>query len=593
MHIRSFLAAALAAASGIAHAENAAPAPKPAAAPADAGIHAYLKPASFPGVPASCASPVEQGMVKLPLFASASAECPVAHVAGDYIRLGELTDSLAASHETRPGAGGGPARPHDMDFAPALGRLIDVRLLAAEARAMGLEDLPENKADIDEFKASSLRVLLQREVTKEAKPDPAEVDRIFKDTVRQWKVKSVLFAKEEDAKKLVEQVKAGKSFDELAKQAVADKKAKGGDVETIAARGALPQIAAAASKLKPGGVSGAIVAPGGAVVMRLEAVLYPEDAKARADAEKRSLGLQQAKAVRKFYDSLVKRYATVDRALLKRLDFEAKKPGFAALEKDPRPIATIQGEKPLTVADLAKGLADKFFHGIEGPIKENKVNVAKVQTFEQLLGVRLFAKEAAARKLQDREDYQRGVEEHRRAVAFGSFLEKVIVADIRVDEIEAKRYFDQHQSEFTYPAAYRLEGLAFGSAKEAQAALGKLRSGTDYAWMRANAEGQLKPEQRSLRLDGIVITSTNLPAELAKALTGAKQGDYRLYSAGAQHYVVRVIDARPPKVQDYQEAREAIGKKLFTEKVGKAVRDYADKLRKVQPVEVLITRIGS
>jgi DNA-directed RNA polymerase beta' subunit len=174
-------------------------------------------------------------------------------------------------------------------------------------------------------------------------------------------------------------------------------------------------------------------------------------------------------------------------------------------------------------------------------------------------------------------------------------LEKAIIPGVKVTEREAQALYEKRKAQFTTPTMYRLDGLAFGSAKAAQAALDKLKAGTDLAWLRVNAEGQLKPTERKLQLEGALLSGNTLPPTLVKALTGAKPGADRLYASddGAQHFVIRVVDVVPPAVRPYVEVREQLGRELEAEKLGVAVRDYAAKLRKVQKVDVIITRIAS
>jgi hypothetical protein len=196
------------------------------------------------------------------------------------------------------------------------------------------------------------------------------------------------------------------------------------------------------------------------------------------------------------------------------------------------------------------------------------------------------------RKLSSRPDFRRDLEDYERAQAFNTFIEKVIVPDVKVTEDEAMRYYEEHKASFTGPQMYKLDGIAFATPREAQAALDKLNVGTDFTWLRTQASEQLPAEKRSLQFDGSTVSATTLPPGLAKVLTGTSAGAYRLYAArDSEVYVVRVVDQIAPAPQPYADAREAIAKKLFNEKLTKGMRDYADKLRKAQPVDVLITRV--
>ncbi len=566
-----------------------------AATPAPPQPRVLLK-AAAATAPACRTTPAGDHLVQAKLFASESALCPIAKVADETIALEELAAALAQGHMAHTPPAAGATKRANMDFTPALDRLVTTRLVVLEAREMNLDEDPSFKSAVEDYRASRLRTMLQEDATRGVKPDPAEVERLYRESVREWKITSILVEKEEDAKALEAALKAGGSFDALAKKLVAEKKAKGGEkAEWISPKHALPEIRAAASTAKLKVPAGPLKVQGGWVMLRVEATrVPPSDKLARAEAEAKSLARKQHEAVRKFYESLVEKYAKVDEALLKQLDLEAGgEKGFEALLQDQRPLATIRGEKPITVGDLTREVSMKFFHGLKSPIEEHRVNPQKAEAFEKLLGARLFAKEAAVRKLPSKPEYRRAVDGYERTLAFNTFIEKVLVPGVKVTEADAMGHYEQHLGEYSSPEMLRLDGFAFPTAKEAQAAIEKLRTGTDYAWLRQNAPGQVPPEKRTLQLEGGVVSANTVPPDLLKALSGARSGEYRMYARGsAEVYVVRVAERIPSRPQPYPEARESIAKKLFAEKLASALQEYSDRLRKAQPVDVLITRIS-
>ena len=86
-----------------------------------------------------------------------------------------------------------------------------------------------------------------------------------------------------------------------------------------------------------------------------------------------------------------------------------------------------------------------------------------------------------------------------------------------------------------------------------------------------------------------------MPASLARTLTGAQPGEYRLYATddGKQHYVLRIAGQVPPTVKPYADVREELAREVEADKITAAIRDYAAKLRKTQKVDVIIVRIAS
>lgn len=572
------LGAAAPAAAAPAHAAKAAPhVAKPPARPVE--TYAYLR--AEGGAPAR----------RVPLLSPRSASVPVARVDGTPIPLGELDDALAAAHEALPQG----AHARGRDAGPILDRLVTLRLFVAEARVMGLDEQPSFKKARDEFAALQLRQFTEQRATRGVRPDPLEVERLYKDSIREWKLRSLLFAKKEDALSFRAAIASGQKFADLAKAALAKKQATGNEgADWVGRTKVLPAVAEAISHVDAApACTDPIQVPGGWAVAEIEQLRYPDDPKARAAAVEASRERLRLARLEQYRAEIEKRWTHTDEKLWKSLDFEAKKPGFAALAKDRRVVVTIQGAKPVTVADVAEELEEHFFHGVEEPIKQKKVNAAKPEVLRKILTRRLFLRAAEVERIASSAAYRKAVSDYEDSLLFGAYVEKVIVPDVKVSEAEGKAYFEGHRAEFTLPAFYKLESLAFKKAADADAAMKKVAAGTDFGFLRANADGQVKRDDRVLALDGQTYSANTLPPELVQALAGAKRDEVRACATGGQFNLVRVIDATPPKEQSYLEARAAIGKKLAAEKLNQGVKDVAAKLRKAHRVAIFLERIGN
>lgn len=524
------------------------------------------------------------GTVRTSIFSEQNAMLPIAQVEDRVVTLQDLSDALAATHqahgamaETKKSLEGGKK-----DYTPVLDRLIGTRLIALEAREMGIADLPEINEEMAGFREASLREALKARLTRDTASDPAEVKAVYEEMAREWTVSSKFFAKEEDAKAFAASIKAGKKWE-------------GGDVQVLSRKQhGLPGVMQAVQPLKAGEVSAPVPVDKGYALLRVDSIAYPEDPKARAEAEEWSLGRRQNTALMKAFRDYQQKYAKVDDKLLAKIDFEAKKPGLAALKKDKRVVAKIQGGSDILVSELTQSVVDEFFHSVEQAIKEKKVNAKKQPQFELLLYKRLFNAEAHRQGIDKSPEYVKSLSDHRDALVFAKFVEKAILPDIKITEGEAKKYYEDHKAEFTYPAFYTLSSIGFSTAKNAQAAMGKLRAGTDFKWLKANAPGLLSEKSRTIDFEGTTLSARGLGADLAKVLSGAKPGDVRLWSsAEGGHYVVVVKAVTPPTPQPYPEAREAIAPRLQKQKVNEAVEEWIGKLRKARAVKVYLTRIES
>ncbi|HEY6105246.1 MAG TPA: peptidyl-prolyl cis-trans isomerase, partial [Anaeromyxobacteraceae bacterium] len=512
-----------------------------------------------------------------------------ARVGDEAITVRELADALATAHTPHAAEGHAQRR----DPLVIVDRLVDLRLMVLEARAMGIADLPEYKAQVEAYRGTLLRDVLKEGYTRDLKPDPQKVEAIYRDAVRAWRVRSLTFAAEADARDFASRVK-GASFVPLAAETLAQKKATGtGQSEALPEKKMLPEVVAELRKLSPGRTSPAIKVGSGWAVVLLEGEEFPDDPEQRAGIGWKVLRERHNEELVRQFKVLSRKYATVDRQLLKKLDFEAKKPGMNALLEDQRPLVKIKGEGPITVADLAKEIRGAYYHGAEQATKSKKpLNRRKQASLDNVMGRRLFLKEALARKVQETATFRYRVQDQENSQLVGAAVQRAVLPGIQVTEPEERAYYQAHPAEYTTPRMLRLEGLVFRSERDAQAAAKKLRAGTDFKFMAQNAEGRLDPEAVELKFDGEVLSSAALPASVQKSLAGAKSGEYRLHDEGDEHHVIHVIEEFPPQPQPFEEARADIRKKVASQKLAQAVKDWVAKLRQAYRVEVYLAGIG-
>jgi parvulin-like peptidyl-prolyl isomerase len=472
-----------------------------------------------------------------------------------------------------------------------LRRLINITLIVQESDRIGLNELPEIKNMIDAFSKVTLREELMERQVKDIKVDEKEVEKLYKEFIKEWKISSLLFEKEDAAKKMAEEIKAGKNFDQLSKQYVAEGKAKRGEQgEWLKVKDIDPQIINVVFNMKTGSVSPIIPFKSGFVILRLEDIRYTENPEAMKQAKEEALKRKKVQVLRGYSNALIKKYAKVNQDLLKRIDYESKNPGFEALLEDKRVVAEIKGENPITVGELTQHLRQQLYHGVEMAIETKRLNSRKDSALEEILYKRVFRKEALRLGLDKTESYKDKVKEYENSVLFGEFVNKVIVPGIKLKEEEVKAYYQKHIGDYTFPEMMKINSLVFEKRKDAEAAIERLRKGTEFQWLAANAEGQVDKNSKGLlTLDGKLLTTKDLPEGLQKAIHGARAGDFRLYeSPNGYFYVLAIQDVIPSKPQPYEEVKGIVSRKVFDDQVKKAVEDYADKLRAVSDVKVYL-----
>ena len=522
---------------------------------------------------------------KLPVI---DGKVTVATVNDEPITLEEFDRAIVEAHATNPKG----KKAGRIDYSAIMNRIINTRLITIEGRNIRLDELPEVKNEMDEFSRETLmRLLFERQV-KDIKADPEEVEKVYRELVKQWKITTVRFENEDAAKKFSQGLKAGSSFEESVKQARSEGLAR--EVEEgryLKDQDLTPQVAQLVAKMEVGSVSPVVpIGKKGFVVFKLEGMRFPEseDQEARKTAEQKVLNQKRVQAAKDYYQDLEKRYVTVNVDLFAALDYESEEPGFEKLMQDTRIVAEIRGERPVTVGEFSKALKQKFYHGIEKAIAGKRVNNVKDPLLADILQRRVLLMEASKQGIEQTEEYKNSVKQHEISVIFGAFISKVIVPDITLDEKELRAYYKENSEEYTTPEMMRIKSLVFSKKSEAVEALNKLTAGTDFNWLSSNAEGQMDKNTKGLlKFDGTLLTIRSLPEDLSRALSGANPGDFRMYeSPEGYFYVLYIYHVIPAKPQPFDDVKKEIAKKVFDHKVKKAIAAYADQLKEYYPVKI-------
>lgn len=511
----------------------------------------------------------------------------VATINGEPITLEEFNQGLSMLSEGMQGDERVPKEKR----SELLKRLINTRLVIQEARRMGLDEIPELKKRIEVFSRVTLREELMERQAKNIKPDEKEVQGVYKESVKEWRIQSILFEKEEDAKKMEKAIKEGRDFGETLKKFLADRKGKGdAEAKYLKDKDLLPEISEAVSKMEVGSISPILRIQSGFVILKIGGVRFPEDPEARAKARQEVLRKMQGAALGKYEKKLREKYVKVNQEVLKGLDFESKEPGFEKLLKDKKVVAQIKGEEPITVGEMTEYLRQQLYHGVERAVESKRLNTKKDQILEEMLHKRVFLKEALRLGIDKTEGYKNKVKEYENSLLFGAFIQKAVVPDVKLKEGELKAYYEEHIKDYTYPEMMKMSALVFERREDAEKTILTLRKGTEFQWVKANAEGQLDRNTPGiLDLDGKLLITRDLAEGLRKAISGAKAGDFRLYPSPENYfYVLYIQQVVPSRPQPYEEAREKVAQEVYGDKLKRAVKEYTDKLRAVSDVKVYL-----
>ncbi len=521
--------------------------------------------------------------LRVPLVDDRFAEVPLAAVGEEVITVDDLREVAATTHQSRT-EGKSAAK---MDFAALLDRLVQVKLLTAEARTMGIDELPEVKKAVESNRLALRTAEVRRQALAGVKVDPAALDKAAREQAREFKVRSVLFPKQADATAFGAALAGGGDFEALAARAQADKKGRpDGGAQWIKAGELQAEVVRQLEALRPGQATAPFAAGEGFTVVRLEEARAGDPQAVRGKVEAALKGEAATKALASYYAGLKRKYVTLDEAVLKSVDLDSPKPGLAAYRADKRVVARIKGGGTITLGEVAEEVVRPLFHGVESAQAEKRLDKEKAPALDALVSRKLVVLEAARLKVDERPELKRQAAQFETNLLFSSFIDKVIVPELTVSDDDLKAAYEARKKDFTFPAFYALEGLVFADAGKAQAAAKGLQAGTDLKWLKQNAEGQVAPAAGSPVLQGGTVSASQMPEALRKALAGCQPGDVRLAALNGQQYVVQVKAVTPERTRTFEEAVEEVRPQVLNKALQLKIDEWMAKLRPAHGVKV-------
>ncbi len=540
-------------------------------------------------------------VLQVPLFSESNAQLPVATVDGEPITLREFALELATMHSDMTDS----EVPQSQSLTRMLDRLIAIKLVKLEALSIGFERMPAIQKQIENFALKTLiQQLLARQI-ENLQPDAELVDELYRQMALEVKTLTYRFQEKVDAELLLEGLQSGEDFKTLAAKMLADGKAEGGeDGEYLRLNELFPSVAKAVFDMEIGTVSEIFQAEKGFLVFRLEDRRIYEDQPTRLAAQNMALQQKSQTIQMDYLRELSDRYASFDDEVMATVDFEqilAKEPDasrtavLVRLQNDQRPVVTISNGNAtatITVAEVAGALKSAMYHGVDSTINANKMNSQKVSFIKDKLTAITGKMEAEQQKIHLTAAYLETVAKFTEQVLFDTFMAKAVLPGLVVPEKDVRTYYYNNLEEYSSPLMLKMKSLVFTDPQNAEDATQKLRDGSDFKWVSANATGLADPENKDiLGLGGSLLSETALPHDLAHQVAGAQQGDIFLYAGLDNLYYTLVVEsAFPPKAKTYEEVRQEVGKIIYGQMVNKALEDWVGKLKQAYETEVFIVQ---
>ena len=540
--------------------------------------------------------------LRVPLFSKYFASTPVAEVAGQPIALSEMVQNLVQIHKDMSDK----EKAQDVSLVQTLDRIMSVKLAIKEAETMGLDKLPDSQKLFSNYKERTLFKLFLTRVIENIKPDDKKIDDLYKRISQEVKTETYSFKTSKDIQSAMKKYKNHGDFEKVMAAEVKAGKAQGGkDEGYVKLKDLRPMVAQEAFRMKVGETSKIFKESSDSfLIFKLEGRRFVKDPAALQKATEMVLQQERKAKIDRYMKTLNKKYVKIDKQGAARLDFvkasnaAPKDKNSVLLQKmidDQHVYARIKGNVPavVTVSDVAKKIKEAFFHGVDQQdVTPKKINAKETDLAYDLLSKIVAGLEAHRLGIDRTSQYKKSLEDYRKRLLFGAFIEKVIVPGVILNEDKVRKYYDQNKGQYLNPEMLRLRSLVFHSDKEARTAIKQIRDGNDFNWVASNVEGLVDGQDADvLPFDNAILSVDGFPAPLQKTIADARVGDVMYYhDPGKYYYLLYVDEIFPAKPRPYNEVRKLIAEKVYKQDLADALGAYVLQLKSAYDVKVFLER---
>lgn len=402
----------------------------------------------------------------------------LAVVNGEPITEQDFDEALQAMHQGRS-----VQSVMSMDFHKLLEGLIEERLIIQEAERMNLDQEADVLARLElEQKVAAAEELVRREVKEPVEINDEMIEAYFNDTLQEIRARQILVETLEEAEAVLEELKSGADFAELARErSIGSRASSGGDLGTFPIHKIYPPLEDEVLALQVGETSQPISAPDGFHIVKL-GERTPADPELLPTYREKVKTRLRHKLERERYKALIAKLRaesdiTIFKDVLEGITREDVLKGSP--KKSEEVVAEVKETKiPFTFfrAEMARRMR-------QSAVSEEKFPKVRDQVLNILIDQILLRKEAERRGLTEDPQVVQRVEKVRERILKKKFLRLAILPQIDSSDEKLRNYYMENQESYSRPGSVQLARLVVSSEDKALALWERLKNGTDFSWL--------------------------------------------------------------------------------------------------------------
>jgi peptidyl-prolyl cis-trans isomerase C len=500
----------------------------------------------------------------------------LAVVDGKPITEGDLKYSLNISH-----------RREDLSSAGALNlpqyvqKLVDDRLIIDEARRSGMDQYPEVKEAVQAYilRESVVR-LYDEEIAQKVSVTEKDIEDYYKKNYELFTLGLIELQSEEEAGKILERLRKGENFEELAsKYSVHPSKKDGGRI--VLTRNSLSTyIYQAVSRLNPEEVSDVIkILNKYDIVKLIDRKEAPDE---NLDKVREKIGRYIGRYIRKQkekersdeYLKYLREHANIkiDQKLLSSIkeDIAGKDKDIEKLLKNTMPLVDVDGTV-LTVGDFVTLITPSTRRSSE-------------DVLNNWIDLKVVDHEALSRHYENNADLKKMIYRYENQLLKRTFIKNIIVPRITISDDTLEEYYNKHQKSFINPARFRVQQITVKSMDEAQDVVDNLKNGADFSWL---AKRRSTDSAGSNGGNIGWVTKMDLPEPLRDIIDTLNVGEVsRITKVDSFYRIIRLQGKTKEEVKEFNEVKNDVYRACFNEQLDNLLDKYVAQLKEGTKIKI-------
>jgi peptidyl-prolyl cis-trans isomerase C len=202
----------------------------------------------------------------------------------------------------------------------------------------------------------------------------------------------------------------------------------------------------------------------------------------------------------------------------------------------------------------------------------------KSKFLDEMIKRELIYQEAAKMRLNKDEEFKAQVKEFEKMTLVQLILKKEVDEKVKVDEEEAKKFFDQNADKLTVGTKIKASHILVETEKEANDIVDKINKGKGFA----DLARSLSKDSVSAKKGGDLgyFGRGQMVPEFERAALSLKPGEVsKPIKTRFGFHIIKLIDIKKGKPAKFEESREAIVRQITMEKRKKLFDKFIDRLK--------------